>query len=171
MVHLSVVYGQSQPLGFGTSLNSIVATSTQHSFYLPIFQLPERTHCTASVFLDTSIWNFFPLAQTTMGLHAATSSSYLLQQTVLRLNCIVGGDSTFGLQFPQTFPDGETYQISRVRPSWMLLCSQARIQPERTTTVVCSQCYRQSHQILEGKTCPSLPTFTSSMVTVTYMVL
>ena len=51
-----------QLLGFGTSLNSIVAASTQYSFHLPIFQLPERPHCTASFLVDTPIRHLFSMA-------------------------------------------------------------------------------------------------------------
>ena len=50
-----------QLLGFGTSLNSIVATSTEHSVHLSIFQLPKRTH-----FSHSSIWYLFFVAKTSM---------------------------------------------------------------------------------------------------------
>ena len=86
MVHLSVVYGQSQLLGFGTSLNSIVAASTQYSFHLPIFQLPERTHCKAPIVVDTSVRNILSLAQTPLGFNTTASAGYLLQQEISRQN-------------------------------------------------------------------------------------
>ena len=42
-------------------INSIVATSTEHSVHLSIFQLPKRTH-----FSHSSIWYLFFVAKTSM---------------------------------------------------------------------------------------------------------
>ena len=110
MVHFSVVHGQSQFLGFGTSLNSIVAASPQYSFHLLVFQLPERTQCTASFFIDTPIRNILPVAKTTLGLNTAASSGYLLQQEIPRQNPTLGGDPE--LLFPQTFPDKNAFDLT-----------------------------------------------------------
>ena len=97
--------------GLWNKPDSIVATSAQYSFYLSIF-----FHCRKGLIVQRPLsstrqfGNFLPLAQTTMGFHTTKSSSHFLppppQQTVLRSNSIVGGDPTFGLQFPQTFQDG-----------------------------------------------------------------
>ena len=112
-------------LEFGTSVNSIVATSTQHSFHLPIFQVPERTHCTASIFVDTSVRDILSLAQTPLGFNTTASAGYLLQQEISRQNPTLGSHPAPQLQLPETLPDGETDSITRVWPPRLLLRWQA----------------------------------------------
>ena len=66
-----------QFLGFGTSLNSTVATSIEYSVYLSIFQLPEGTHPADQVFGFPPVWILLVVAQTTMEVHPYTSTAKL----------------------------------------------------------------------------------------------
>ena len=114
VVHFPVVYGgQSQLLGFGTSLNSAVAASTQHSVYLSIFQLPERTDCTASILIEHANSEPSPCGAN----YVAASTPQRVRATFYSKrfhdrNTTLGGDPTFGIQFLETFPDGKTHSIS-----------------------------------------------------------
>ena len=77
VVCLSDLHQKIQLLGFGTSLNSTVATSIEYSVHLPIFQLPKGTHFADQVFQFASVWILFAVAQTPMEVHtyASTASS------------------------------------------------------------------------------------------------
>ena len=52
-----------------------MATSTEYSVYLSVFQLPERTHFADQVFKFTPVWILLVVAQTTMEVHTYTSTT------------------------------------------------------------------------------------------------
>ena len=64
-----------QFLGFGTSLNSTVATSIEYSVYLSVFQLPKGTDPSDQVLEFTSVWILLVVAQTTMEVNPCTSTA------------------------------------------------------------------------------------------------
>ena len=121
VVGFAYLHQQIQLLGFGTSLNSIVAASIEHSFYLSIFQLSKRAHCSNQIFKLPSVWNFFDMAQTSMGIYTTTCPKSSSQSPFPSPSTTLGNHPRLGQQFYQTVPHGEKTQVQRNWSPGMLL--------------------------------------------------
>ena len=149
-----------QLLGFGTSLNSTVATSSEHTIHLPIFQLPKRHNSTHDILRISTIWDILSVAQTTVEIYSHTCSPSSSAPHIWTTSTTLGSYSGPGQQLHQTIPHGKTHSLQRIRPTRMLLPSPTCKQPWRTTTILCNQCHRPSSYLLESQT--STKTCTSS---------
>ena len=97
-------------------------------FIYQFFNCWKRTHCTASIFVDTSVRDILSLAQTTLGFNTTASEGHLLQQEIPRQNSTLGSHTAPQLQLLETLPDGEPDSVTRVWPPRLLLRSQAGCQ-------------------------------------------
>ena len=131
-----------------------MATSTEHSVHLSIFQLPERTYYSNEVFQFPSIWNLFIKAQTPMEVNTSTSSTSSSQSHILSPCATLGNHSGFGQQLYQMISHGKKTPFERNWRTGMLLHSTSCQQPWRTPTIFCRQCYRQGLEVLESQTSP-----------------
>ena len=91
-----------------------MATSTEHSVHLSIFQLPERTYYYSNqVFQFPSVWNLFIMAQTPMEVNTSTSSTSSSQSHILSPCTTLGNHSGFGQQLYQTISHGKKTPFER----------------------------------------------------------
>ena len=116
-------------LGFGTSLNSIVATSAEYSVHLSIFQLSEGAYRPFQIFQLATIRNLLAVAQTSLGFHPTTCSTSSSQSPFPSASTPLGNHPGFGQQLRQALPHGEKTQIQRNRHPGMLLHSTFGQQP------------------------------------------
>ena len=152
-----------QFLGFGTSLNSTVATSIEYSVYLSVFQLPKGTHPSDQVLEFTSVWILLVVAQTTMEVNPCTSTSSSSQSNIWSPSSTLGNHPRPWEQFCQTISHGEATSLQRDRPTRMLLHSTTCQQPWRTSTFLCHQCHRSSPDLLESQTSPQTRSASSTL--------
>jgi len=75
VVGFAYLHQQIKLLGFGTSLNSIVATSAEYFVHLSIFQLSEGAYRLFQIFQLATIRNLLAVAQTSLGFHPTTCST------------------------------------------------------------------------------------------------
>jgi hypothetical protein len=111
VVGFAYSHQQIQLLGFGTSLNSTVAASPEHSVYLSIFQLPERAHRPIQIFQLTTIWNLFPVAETSLVLYPTTCSASSSQSSLSSPSTTLGNYPRLGQQFHSAISHGKETQI------------------------------------------------------------
>ena len=101
VVSVAYIHWQIKLLGFGASLNSIVATSAEHSIHLSIFQLPQRTHHEIQIFV---------MAEASVDVHTSTCSSSSPQSSFHRQE--LGSNEV---------SHGEENPVQRIRTSRLLL--------------------------------------------------
>ena len=128
VVGFAYLHQQIQLLGFGTSLNSTVAASLEHSVYLSIFKLSERAHRLIQIFQLTTIWNLFIVAQTSLVFHPTACSTSSSQSSLSSPSTTLGNHPRLGQQFHQAIPHGEETRIQRNWCPGMLLHSSSRRQ-------------------------------------------
>ena len=161
------IHWQIKLLGFGASLNSIVATSAEYAVHLSIFQLPQRTHHEIQIFQLAPVRNFFVMAKASVDVHTSTCSSSSSQSSFPSTNAIVGNHPRPWQQFHKAIPHGEENPVQRNRTSRLLLHPSPCQQPWWTSKILRHQRNWQSSQILEGKTSATTCSPSCTMATFT----